>query len=826
MKFIKILCLVLAITLLLAACKKDDDNGEVDVDPTPTPPDEPPVVREVYEFTPENLPRMDGSPATIPLAQALAAVLLGETRENVQDLAVFTRTTEAFNTLAGKRADILIVSEPTPNILSFLSSHGIEFDMAPIATDALVFVVSESNPIDNLTIGQLRAIYSGEITNWQQIGGEDSPIVAFQRNEEAASQILMEKLVMDWQIMAEPPVQILPSDSGFDESITAIKGFDNSANAIGYSLYHYAVDMGMAEGLKILSIDGVLPDTYSISNGRYPFLNPYYAVINTHEPEDSSTRILFNWLLSDFGQEFISSQGYVSIKDSPPLDFEVPSPPEMRWDIKIDDSRLTPYISPFAGLSRLDSSSLSELIPSHDYAMILPYSSAITMNDGSLRISKYGFVTQNGMIITNPIYDDITRAALTTFNDSIPQPAYHLRINTDAATKHAVVAFDGSWITSFDYENIVFHESIFLAIYENETYNIDVYDYGGNLLYNIMELEWFEDIEQDTWPEFLIYTINDGFGFIQMSDGNYAVLDVLTGEIEETDFIRAFMFSEGLAAVIPRGTRNNLWGFINKDLELVIQPGYVNETAFRNGRAVVERTDGSQHIINLEGEVLFSVGTDQFILTQHDGYAFAIYPKGEWGLPTLYRGDFVEVSYPNNLDQDLETTVRYLENGWYSFASFSGVWVSNGDVEYKLPNNKQIVTLAGSYIIVSEMDSGFIQPLFSVITLSGEEIIEAKELESITPVFNSEGLLGFIFNTSKTYGDIINEYYRRAEYSFVDLTGQLIKSGLGVMFYDEATELFFVQGTDYFAWIGFDGNYFSLADDTSIKIPSMAYSFD
>ncbi|MDR2599376.1 MAG: substrate-binding domain-containing protein [Oscillospiraceae bacterium] len=823
MKFIKIVCLILTITLLLAACKKDDDNGELDVDPTPTPPDEPPVVREVYEFTPENLPRMDGSPATIPLAQALAAVLLGETRENVQDLAVFTRTNEALNTLAGKRADIILVSEPTPSLLSFFNTNGLEFDIAPIAMDALVFVVSESNPIDNLTIGQVRAIYSGEITNWQQIGGNDAPIVAFQRNEEAASQVLIEKLVMDWQTMAEPPVQKIPSASGFDEDIIAIRGFDYSENAIGYSLYHYAVDMGMAEGLKVLSIDGVQPNTHSISNGRYPFLNPYYAIISTHELEDSSTRILYNWLLSDDGQEFISSQGYVSIKDSPPLDFEVPPPPEMRWDVKTDDTNLLPYVSNISRFTRLKDGSLSELLLSNEYGVILPYSSAITMNDGSIRISMYGFVTQSGMVITDPIYYDITRAEVISFTESMPYPAYHLNRSTE---NQAVVALDGSWITPFIYENIVFSEAVFLAMHENETYNIDVYNYNGDLLYNIMDLEWFDDIAQNTWPEFLIYSISEGLGFIQMSDGNYAVLDVLTGEIEETNFIRAFMFSEGLAAVMPSGTRNNLWGYINRDLEFVIQPTYINESAFRNGRAVGERTDGSQHIFNSEGEILFSVSSNQFILTQHDGYAFAVYSQVEWGLPTLYRGDFVEVPYPNNLNEDLETTVRYLENGWYSFASHSGVWVSNGDIEHKLPDNKQIVSLADSYIITSQLDSNFIQPLFSVSTLSGEYIIEEQELESITPVFNSEGLIGFILNTGKTYGDTINEFYRRAEYSYVDRNGHLIKSGLGVMFYDEATELFFVQGTNYFAWFGFDGNYFSLADDTSIKIPSMAYSFD
>ena len=275
---------------------------------------EPPPIREEFVFTRDNFPRMDGSTSTVPLAQAAACVLLGEPREAVAGLAQFNRTTQSFRNLAAGLCDILIVSEPAPEVFEELKSMGYELEMAPISLDALVFVVNADNPVNNLTLEQIRKIYTGKITNWSQVGGDDTPIIPFQRNAEAGSQVLMEKLVMDGLNMAEAPTQGFPLALGMGELIEAIKGFDGSANAIGYTVFYYAEDMKMAEGLKIIAVDGVQPGADTIRTAEYPFLNPYYVVIGAEEPEDSPARIMYNWLLSDEGQELVRREGYVSIR--------------------------------------------------------------------------------------------------------------------------------------------------------------------------------------------------------------------------------------------------------------------------------------------------------------------------------------------------------------------------------------------------------------------------------------------------------------------------------------------------------------------------------
>lgn len=268
---------------------------------------------EPFIFTRENFPRMDGSTSMVPLGEAIASVLLGQSRDEVSELVLFNRTTQSFRNLMNGDCDILIVGEPNPSVYEEMEEIGFEAQVEAIANDALIFVVNEDNPVDNLTTEQVRKIYSGEITNWSEVGGNDEPIMAFQRNQDAGSQSLMVKLIMGDTAFVDAPKEYVISSMGM--LMEAVKSYDNSANAIGYSVYYYANDMRKAEGLKILSIDGVTPNAQTIRSGEYPHCNAYYCVIPASAETDSPNRILLNWLLSDEGQYLLFREGYVSLKD-------------------------------------------------------------------------------------------------------------------------------------------------------------------------------------------------------------------------------------------------------------------------------------------------------------------------------------------------------------------------------------------------------------------------------------------------------------------------------------------------------------------------------
>ena len=190
-----------------------------------------------------------------------------------------------------------------------LDDMGTEFEYHPIGRDALVFIANENNPVQSLTSGQIKDIYTGKITNWSQVGGQDEEIIAFQRNPTSGSQTLMDKLVMQGTPMMEAPSEFTPAEMG--SLIDGLAEYNNSGAAIGYSVYYYASLMYSRPGLKFLGADGTPPSNETIASGEYPYINEFFAVVRVDEPADSPARRLANWLRSADGQALVESCGYV-----------------------------------------------------------------------------------------------------------------------------------------------------------------------------------------------------------------------------------------------------------------------------------------------------------------------------------------------------------------------------------------------------------------------------------------------------------------------------------------------------------------------------------
>ena len=303
MKRLLTAALPLLLILSLAACGKT--SGQPDA--TGMQPE------EQFVFTRENFPRLNGSTAMVPLGQAIASVLLGETREEVADLTSFSRTTQSYRELMNGQADLLISGAPPENIYDEKEELGFEWEIATFAVDGLVFIVNQDNPVDNLTTEQIQKIYTGEITNWSEVGGDDVDIVPFQRNEEAGSQTAMKKLVMGDIPMMEAPTEYVSGAMG--ELVEVIASYNDSASAIGYTVYYYAHDMKMADGLKIIAVDGVQPSAQTIRSHEYPFINDSYVVIPAGLDPDDPAKVLYEWILSAEGQRLVAHEGYVSAID-------------------------------------------------------------------------------------------------------------------------------------------------------------------------------------------------------------------------------------------------------------------------------------------------------------------------------------------------------------------------------------------------------------------------------------------------------------------------------------------------------------------------------
>ena len=145
-------------------------------------------------FTMENYPKIDGSTATLPLAQAYKSAFTGTSIENVD--VTHSKTHNAYVNLINKKSDLILVTYPSEEEQQLAKDAGVELEIVPVVKEAFVFFVNKENSIDNLTLNQIQDIYSGKVTNWKEVGGTDAQILAYQRPQNSGSQSGMLSLVM------------------------------------------------------------------------------------------------------------------------------------------------------------------------------------------------------------------------------------------------------------------------------------------------------------------------------------------------------------------------------------------------------------------------------------------------------------------------------------------------------------------------------------------------------------------------------------------------------------------------------------------------------
>ena len=274
--------------------------------PAPTQPAGP------LRFTKETYPRVDGATGMYPMSVEIAKAVIGLSEEEAEDFIKHHTTSKAYYNLIDKKCDLIFVSEPSDDLIQRASAAGVTYEMVGIGRDGFVFVCNKQNPVNSLTLDQIRAIYTGQITSWKEVGGEDIPIIAYQREANSGSQNLMEKMVMQGLKMAEAPAEYrIDSMYGLIDSVAA---YENSRSSLGYSIYVYAKEQYVKDSIKFLSINGVYPTDDTIADGSYPLSKIVYAVFRSDEPAGSPVRRLVAWLLTEEGQKAVMAGGYSGMK--------------------------------------------------------------------------------------------------------------------------------------------------------------------------------------------------------------------------------------------------------------------------------------------------------------------------------------------------------------------------------------------------------------------------------------------------------------------------------------------------------------------------------
>ena len=181
-----------------------------------------------------------------------------------------------------------------------------------IARDAIAVVVHPSNPVDQLTLQQISDMFSGKITNWQGVGGEDRPIVLLSRETNSGTHVyFLEEVVRlglkDDKTLFSPDTLLLPSSEGIGWEVR------QNPNAIGYDGLGYVT--GDMKTIAVSAGEGPpywLPTVETVNTGQYPVARELY-MYTAGEPKEAIKTYL-DWILSPEAQQIVLDLGFVPVK--------------------------------------------------------------------------------------------------------------------------------------------------------------------------------------------------------------------------------------------------------------------------------------------------------------------------------------------------------------------------------------------------------------------------------------------------------------------------------------------------------------------------------
>lgn len=257
-----------------------------------------------------NLPIIDGATAAFPVYSAFVHAVYPEDTKLYDGVFEFYNTVGGYQMLAQKKTDIFIGAAPSKEQVTYAEQFGTTFEYTQIGSEAFVFFVHKDNPIDSLTLEQIKGIYSGKITNWSQLGGKNEEIVPFQRNEGSGSQSMLIRLMGDTPII-EPNMQ--ERVGGMGGIIHEVADYKNKSNSIGFSFRFYVEGIIKNPDIKMIAIEGVAPTKENIQNESYPIIAPVYAVTYEGNKKENVHKLI-QWMLSDEGQYIIDQTGYVGLE--------------------------------------------------------------------------------------------------------------------------------------------------------------------------------------------------------------------------------------------------------------------------------------------------------------------------------------------------------------------------------------------------------------------------------------------------------------------------------------------------------------------------------
>ena len=244
---------------------------------------------------------VDGSTTVGPIAKAFAEYYMGK-HPDVNITVSESGSGNGAKSLINAACDVATMSRPMKSSEKRSAQDaGVLAIENVVAMDGLATVVHPSNPVGALTIAQIRAIYTGKIRNWKELGGPDKPIVIVSRDTNSGTYETFETMVMNKEKMAAQ-VEYVGSNGAIRQRVLATE------NAIGY------VGLAFLDGVKALKVDGVAPSAETVVAKRYPVSRPLYMYTNGRPKEGTHLFNYINLAQTAEGKKIVEDTGFVPMK--------------------------------------------------------------------------------------------------------------------------------------------------------------------------------------------------------------------------------------------------------------------------------------------------------------------------------------------------------------------------------------------------------------------------------------------------------------------------------------------------------------------------------
>jgi len=244
---------------------------------------------------------VDGSTTVGPIAKAFAEHYMGK-HQGVNITVSESGSGNGAKSLINGACDVATMSRPMKNSEKKAAQEaGVLAVENTVAMDGIAVIVNPSNPRGNLTLEQIRDIYTGKITNWKELGGQDQKIVVISRDTNSGTYESFNTLVMK-EAKLKGSAEYVGSNGAIRQRVMSTDA------AIGY------VGLAFTEGVKALQVNGIAPTPETVTAKTYPIARPLFMYTNGRPKEGTALYDFVNLCNTADGKKIIEDTGFVALK--------------------------------------------------------------------------------------------------------------------------------------------------------------------------------------------------------------------------------------------------------------------------------------------------------------------------------------------------------------------------------------------------------------------------------------------------------------------------------------------------------------------------------